>query len=156
MFNSLYAGNALKVPFLLDRTERPGRPHSVIPYGTIQDQGKSRLVVLKTYRQINGMTDDVLAHLSTAKDFGMRLNIVQQLGNGLLYMHSLGPYREVKILRIAGILSSVTDFVEYDYIEYTEGKDFGVQQLGNGLLYMHSLALVHGDFKPSGLRKTAS
>jgi hypothetical protein len=74
-YNSLYAGNvgsgfirlsaflttvcplqALKFPFKTIRTERPGRPYSVISYGTIEEPGESKLVVAKTYRKVNETT----------------------------------------------------------------------------------------------------
>ncbi|RXW19370.1 hypothetical protein EST38_g6474 [Candolleomyces aberdarensis] len=161
MTNSLYGDNALKVPFRLDRTDRPGRPYSVISYGTIQGQGKSRLVVLKTYRQINGITSQKVAE-RTYREVKILVALHDPPGlcpyinrfHGVLFPDP-AQIREA----IAGIPSIVTEFVKYDSIEYTEGKDFGirlriVQQLGNGLLYMHSLGLVHGDLKPDNLRVT--
>jgi hypothetical protein len=66
----------------MDRLDPFSRPYSAISYGRIEDQGKSRLAVLKTYRQLTGIsvekvaqvavslcppvdkgTDDLLAHL---------------------------------------------------------------------------------------------
>ena len=38
------------------RTDRPGRPYSVISRATIQDQGQARQVVVKTYRKIGDIS----------------------------------------------------------------------------------------------------
>ncbi|RXW19375.1 hypothetical protein EST38_g6473 [Candolleomyces aberdarensis] len=159
MLNNLYGDNALKVPFRLDRTDRPGRPYSVISYGTIQDQGKSRLVVLKTYRQINGTTVQKVAQ-RTYREVKILVALHDPPGlcpNINRFYGVLFPDPAQIREAIVGIPSIVVDFVKYDSLEYTEGKDFGLRlsiQLGNGLLYMHSLGLVHGDLKPDNFRVT--
>ncbi|KAJ2930365.1 hypothetical protein H1R20_g6685, partial [Candolleomyces eurysporus] len=123
-FNNLYGDNALKVPFRLDRTDRPGRPYSVILYGTIQGQkgGAAHL----TGGQVVALQDPP----------GLCPNINRF--HGVLFPDP-AQIREA----IAGIPSIVTDFVKYGSLDYTEGKDFGVQQL-----VMHLLGLVHGDVQP--------
>ncbi|KAJ2930360.1 hypothetical protein H1R20_g6682, partial [Candolleomyces eurysporus] len=156
---ALYGDNALKVPFQLDRTDRPGRPYSVISYGTIQGQGKSRLVVLKTYRQINDTTVQKVVERTYRE---VKILVALHGPPGLCpninrFYGVLFPDPTQIREAIAGIPSIVTEFVKHDSIEYTEGRDFGKRlniQLGNGLLYVHSLCLVHGDLKPDNFRVT--
>jgi hypothetical protein len=63
---------ALKLPFKLNRTDRPGRPYSVISYGTVEEQGKPKPVVLKTYRRINETTVEKVAQVVTPASLGSR------------------------------------------------------------------------------------
>ncbi|RXW14820.1 hypothetical protein EST38_g11034 [Candolleomyces aberdarensis] len=161
MADNLYADYALKPPFRLVRTVRPGRACSFISYGEVQEQGKWRPVVLKTYHKINDTTVtraaqrtyrevQVLAALQSSPDRCENINDFL----GVLFADSTLVKEAVP-----GIPSIITDFVQHDSLEYTQGRGFGVrlkivQQLANGLSHMHSLGLVHGDLKPDNFRVT--
>lgn len=45
------------------RTDRPGRPYSVISFSEIGGQGKARAVVFKTYRRIGDTTIEKVAQV---------------------------------------------------------------------------------------------
>jgi hypothetical protein len=131
---------ALKLPFQLNRTDRTGRPYSVISYGRIKEQGESKSVVLKTYRRINettvekvaqvvtpasldskeGTHDDLPVHLSRSQPPGLSPSI--NMFHGVFFADfALLPES------LPSVLSIVVDFAKYDSREYLAGKGFGVR-----------------------------
>jgi hypothetical protein len=127
------------------RTDRPGRPYSVISYAEAQVQEQSRKVVLKTYRRINNIPTAKVAQVGSAiSSLRKELTAFQRTYREVKAWDSLvsspdgcdniNQFHGVWVTdpnlipeALPGIPSIVTDYVEYGSLEYTEGRAFGAR-----------------------------